>query len=946
LLDPEAATIFGADGDSAKALAVTLRGGVTLIGTELESLYPSDYRISDRDTPLSEAMYSRDTVHIWGSADDFRKRFPKVNFYGNNTAPQARIAVPLLRDSTLLGGLVVAKMGGEPFKPREVSALQTFADQAVIAIENARLFNELQERNREVTEALEQQTAMASILEVISGSPTDVQPVLDAITETAMRLLHADGALICQAAPDALVMTAVRGEPYFARGSLLPIDTKTASGRSFVERRTVQINVGEMPADYLPIIAGAGASMPRKGVPYNIALATPLFREHEPVGVLALARVRAEPFTAKQIELLETFASQAVIAIENARLFNELQERNREVTESLEQQTAMSEVLGIIAGSATDAQPVLQAVAERTRRLSGCEEAFVALVEGDGLQVAGRDAVSSRNPLFNVGDHIGLEGTVSAEVIATARPVHVFGTLEEIAESHPGAAANVQPLGDDRATCLGLPLLRQETVIGTLVAIRYDAVPFSAGHIAVMQAFAAQAVIAIENARLFNELQERNREVTEALERETATRAVLQAISRSAFDLEPVLSTLVENAARLLGASRATLNRVTSPGRLSSAVAFGMNQEELEGANSAVALSDLFAVLAAGRTRATTILKENAGREDLPETARNSARLYGTVSILYVPLLKDSEGVGILTLMRQGVSRFGPEDIALLETFADQAVIAIENARLFNELQERTEELQQTNADLEVVSRHKSEFLANMSHELRTPLNAIIGYAELLQEESADLGNEDFLPDLAKIHSAGRHLLTLISGILDLAKVESGRMTMYLEDFDIRDLVRETEEIVRPLVEKNRNTFVIDCPKDIGAMHADLVKARQVLFNLLSNAAKFTEGGRVELGVSRDPELVRFAVRDTGIGITPEQKDRLFEAFAQADVSTTRKYGGTGLGLALSRSFCLMMGGDITVETEAGVGSTFTVTLPAVVIDSEFDAASIASEGA
>jgi signal transduction histidine kinase len=239
--------------------------------------------------------------------------------------------------------------------------------------------------------------------------------------------------------------------------------------------------------------------------------------------------------------------------------------------------------------------------------------------------------------------------------------------------------------------------------------------------------------------------------------------------------------------------------------------------------------------------------------------------------------------------------------------------------------------------ELEIASRHKSEFLANMSHELRTPLNAIIGYAELLQEECEDLGQQEFMPDLGKIHSAGKHLLTLISGILDLSKVEAGRMTMFLEDFDITTLIKDADAIVRPMVEKNRNTFVIDCPEDIGTMHADLVKVRQVLFNLLSNSAKFTEGGTITLTLRKpvNDSTVIFAISDTGIGMTEAQLARLFEAFSQASAETSRKYGGTGLGLALSREFCRLMGGDITVVSESGAGSTFTVTLPVVCIETE-----------
>ena len=286
-----------------------------------------------------------------------------------------------------------------------------------------------------------------------------------------------------------------------------------------------------------------------------------------------------------------------------------------------------------------------------------------------------------------------------------------------------------------------------------------------------------------------------------------------------------------------------------------------------------------------------------------------------------LPLISGSTVLGTLQIFRRGERRYTDSDKTLLQTFADQAVIAIENARLFSELQAKTEEL-------EVASRHESEFLANMSSELRTPLNAIIGCAELIAEECPDLGTEEFLPDLAKIQSAGTHLLTLISGILDLAKVEADKMDLFVERIDIGAMVTEVDQIVRPLVEKNRNMFTVDCHEAVGTIDADLVKTKQVLFSLLSHAAKFTSDGAITLAVSRHADTIDFAITDSGIGMNDEQQSRLCEGFSQADVSTTRKYGGTGLGLALSRSCCQMIGGDITVTSELGVGSTFTVTLP------------------
>jgi signal transduction histidine kinase len=327
-----------------------------------------------------------------------------------------------------------------------------------------------------------------------------------------------------------------------------------------------------------------------------------------------------------------------------------------------------------------------------------------------------------------------------------------------------------------------------------------------------------------------------------------------------------------------------------------------------------------------------------------PDSRDPQARL-GTRTVLCVPLLRHGSSIGVLSLQRFEVKPFTEQQIALVEAFADQAVIAIENARLFQELQE-------ANAQLAEASRHKSRFLANMSHELRTPLNAIIGYSEMLQEEAEEIGERAFIPDLHKIDAAGKHLLGLINDILDLSKIEAGRMDFYLETFEVGQLVRDVAAIVQPLVEKNGNMLVVECPPDIGAMHADLTKVRQTLFNLLSNAAKFTERGTIELRVGTEwsveresaewvqdlqprpsslhshAPLITFTVADTGIGMTEEQLGRLFEAFSQAEASTRSKYGGTGLGLAISRHFCRLMGGDLAVSSVYGQGSTFTATLP------------------
>ena len=311
---------------------------------------------------------------------------------------------------------------------------------------------------------------------------------------------------------------------------------------------------------------------------------------------------------------------------------------------------------------------------------------------------------------------------------------------------------------------------------------------------------------------------------------------------------------------------------------------------------------------------------------DRDYTWAQAQRLGDYRTVLAVPMLREGIPIGVLTLTRSKVRPFTDKQIELVNTFADQAAIAIENVRLFDEIQDKSRQL-------EMASQHKSQFLANMSHELRTPLNAIIGVTEMLREDAEALKQD--LEPLDRVLGAARHLLALINDILDLSKIEAGRMELQLEDFALAPLIEGVVKTIEPLAAKNENRVAVSCDAAIGALHADQMRLRQALLNLMSNANKFTERGTITVDARRMQEngrdWITIAVVDTGIGMTPEQMGKLFQEFSQASSSTASRYGGTGLGLAISRRFCQMMGGDITVESEPGRGSTFTIRLPRIV---------------
>jgi len=438
--------------------------------------------------------------------------------------------------------------------------------------------------------------------------------------------------------------------------------------------------------------------------------------------------------------------------------------------------------------------------------------------------------------------------------------------------------------------------------------------PFTDKQIELLQNFAAQAVIAIENTRLLNELRE-------SLQQQTATADVLEVISRSTFDLQTVLDTLAESAVRLCAADRSVIRRRAGD-TYPVAATYGFSPEQRAYREQYSRTPDPGSIF--GRTlveRRTVHIPDF--RAD-PEYKQPDAPNVFSRAGLGVPLMREGNVVGVLTVVRNEPRAFSQKQIELVETFADQAVIAIENVRLFDEIQDK-------NRQLAEASQNKSQFLSSMSHELRTPLNAIIGLTEMMVANAARFGTEKALEPLRRVNAAGTHLLSLINEILDLSKVEAGKLELNPEPVNLSRLIDEVIGTAGQLAEKNKNRLIVEAQENLGALTADPMRLKQILLNLLSNACKFTKEGEVALRVRKVPdgrEWVELAVADSGIGMTAEQQAKLFQDFTQADSLTARRYGGTGLGLAISRKLARMMGGDVTVTSEPGKGSVFAVRLP------------------
>src|SRR3984893_17920314 len=617
-------------------------------------------------------------------------------------------------------------------------------------------------------------------------------------------------------------------------------------------------------------------------------------------------------------ELEEASAAQTLITIAKTRLLFEPQQYPQ-------QQTAPADVLKVISRAKFELQPVLDTLVESAAGLCEADCAFIFRREGEMYHMAACHGFSGqyRQVLREHPIGPGL-GTLIGRTALEGYTVHIPDVLADAEYTWTESTKR----GGQR-TMLGVPLLRQGTPIGVISMHRFAGRPFSDKQIELITTFSDQAVIAIENVRLLDELRQRTDQLGRSVGELRALGEVSQAVN-STLDLETVLTTIVAKATQLSGTEAGAIYVLDGAQReFRLRATYGMSEELI------AAITDQHAALSNAVSEAAE-QGEPVQVADLqnepPSMVNDIIMKAGYRARLLVPLVRSDQTVGALVVRRMQPGEFPKSTIELVKTFAAQSVLAIQNARLFSEIEVKSRQLAAARDAADEANRTKSSFLANMSHELRTPLNAIIGLSDMLASNTARFGTDKALEPLRRVHRAGTHLLGLINQILDLSKIEAGRLELHLERVNILPLVEEVIGTARPLAEQNKNRLSVECPGDLPPIEADAMRVRQILLNLLSNACKFTKDGsiilRVARGVHQGQDCIAFAVADSGIGMTPEQLGRLFEEFSQGDATTARQYGGTGLGLAITRRLCQMMGGDVSVTSEVGKGTTFMVRLP------------------
>jgi GAF domain-containing protein len=670
-----------------------------------------------RDWVTGRAFVDHATVEV----DDLliAGDFPRGQQMANQFGHRATVATPLLRDDEAIGALVIRRTEVRPFSEKQVTLLKTFADQAAIAIQNVRLFEQVRAKTAELSESLAQQTATADVLKVISRSAFDLQTVLDTLVQSAARLCRADKGCLERLTDSGFQYLAVHGFPpgfrAYADAHQTEFGRGSAVGRAAQERQIIHIaDIFEDPEYTYGAIAQVGGM--------RTVLAVPLLREDKLIGVFAMIRAQVRPFEAKEIELVKTFADQAAIAIENVRLFDEVQARTAELTESLQQQTATADVLKVISRSAFDLDSVLQTLIQSATALCEADASAIYMLDGDVYRLSASVGASAEFLAYE-RDHpnrVGRDSFVGRTALEK-KAVHVADAYADAEHASPEA----HELGGYRAT-LCVPLMREGAVIGVFALSRQKAGYYTPRQVELVESFADQAVIAIENVRLFQEVQSRTAELSESLQQQTATADVLKVISRSAFDLQAVFQVLIESAVRLCAADRGTITiREADVLRAVAEVGLTPEHQAYERAHPHPVGRGTFhgrAVVAGETIHVPDVMLD-------PEYERRDVAIAGNFrAVIAVPIRRGDEVIGVFGLGRAAPGPFAVRQIELVETFADQAAIAIENVRLFDEVQAKTAELSES-LEQQTATADVLKVISRSTFDLKSVLQTLIDSA-------------------------------------------------------------------------------------------------------------------------------------------------------------------------------------------------------------------------